>query len=167
MKQEHLHLLTCHVSLILYVCEMEECGQHWTKGGGRRGELLGGVTLFCYGWCWHLFLLSFPWANIDSSQSCPALRHGKSGSLPARDFQNLQNGKRKCCICGPVYGFCSSLWKLWNFKIGYRQFWWKFFGKLKAKIQIQTFPPASLISHFNLSRWLIFYPLNISQCKST
>lgn len=130
MKQEHLHLLTCPVSLILYVCERWKNAANTGQKGRWRGELLWGVMLFCYEWCCHLFLLSFLWANIDSGPSCPALRHGKSGFLPARVFQNRQdqrqNGKRKCCTCGPMYGFCSSLWKWSNFKIGYRQFWWKY-----------------------------------------
>lgn len=38
---------------------------------------------------------------------------------------------------------------------------------IEAKIQIQTCPPATRTSHLNLSGGLSFYPLNISQCKST
>lgn len=38
---------------------------------------------------------------------------------------------------------------------------------IETKIQVQTCPPATLTGHFNLSGGLSFYPLNISQCKST
>lgn len=168
MKQEHLHLLTCRVSLILYVCARWKNAANTGQRGRRRGELLWGVMLFCYEWCWHWFLLSFLWANIDSGHGCPALGHGKSGFLPARDFQNLQDkmGKENVAHVVQRMAFVALCGNDQTSKLVIGNFGENIWS-IEAKIQVQTCPPATLTSHFNLSGGFSFYPLNISQCKST
>lgn len=119
----------------------------WRSGGG----LLGGVTLFCYSWWWHLFLLRFLWANIDSGQSCPTLRHGKPALLPAVH----------CMAFGVLFFFVEII----KFEDWLSAIFVKIFGKLKLKFSLkmtlQLFWHLTVICHDDLTFiHLIFHNVN-------